>query len=718
MNKKVLEELAEYGRKLEEHYHDMMDIEFTVEHGKLFLLSTSIGKRTQSANLKIVLSMFCEGKMSVEDVITKIPYQHLEDFLDEEKIVDTDRLDMLGKGLGVSPGIEAAAVCFSTEEAENKIKEKKAYILCKTDISTEDCGVIGTKYCRGLMTARGGMISHGAVICRAIGKPCVAGYGDFGEMKKAILASGNEITIDGHNGNIYAGLGSAVKNNHNAAETKLLYKLLALSIKNNIIISEKAPLVWRLWNVVALKKRYRGTENTKRIVVKENYDYISFKSPSGNEIKDIYARLQYVENVHLLVEDLVEFLISQLSAQVSLGKHYLYMRPLLDPMDTLEYRPNHGQRCASDPAGMQLTGVEFFHVNRYVDFLLDIYSIKIYFCTEFMECPQDEYFENHQEEVREPIYKPLNYLDFTNPHGEGLIINTYNARGAAVYINDVLIPADKLMCVYHLLRRRRYHWTWYEDNNVSPKEISNYLQSNSFCENNKSKLYYLCEEMQLIDAGKLTKAGVSLAGGDNMEGNREINYILDEVIARGYNDNSQECNDYLVLLQRNEFKDLIALELYEYYFWNERHEFDLQLLKEMVNTVADYFANPDVIQQIESGFLQNFPVAIIIPVVKTIWSKLKKLREEIEEMPEEENPWLQIGKNAEKLRNEFSNHDYILTSDIEQIFGTSREDILPLLKVGGCKCFIRKERSIWIKPGVKEQRIKEILKEHKFKYKT
>lgn len=230
----------------------------------------------------------------------------------------------------------------------------------------------------------------------------------------------------------------------------------------------------------------------------------------------------------------------------------------------------------------------------------------------------------------------MNYLDFTNPHGEGLIINTYHARGVLVYINDALIPEDKLMCVYHLLRRRKYHWSWYEDNNVSKKEITDYLEADSFRDNKKSKIYYLCEEMQLIDEGRLTPAGVSLIGREKMGGNRNIDYILDEVIARGYNDNSGEFNDYMVLLQRKEFKDLIAMELYEYYFWRERHEFDLQLLREIVNNVAEHFANPDVGQQIESGLLQNLPIAIIIPTVKAIWSKLKKDREERNEEPEEE----------------------------------------------------------------------------------
>ena len=99
-----------------------------------------------------------------------------------------------------------------------------------------------------------------------------------------------------------------------------------------------------------------------------------------------------------------------------------------------------------------------------------------------------------------------------------------------------------------------------------------------------------------------------------------------QVLLRGYDDKSNESNDFLLLIQKKEFKDLIALELYEYYFWNERHEFDLQLLKEIVDSVCNYFNSPEVMRQIEAGVLQTLPSAIIISMVTTIWSKMKKLR--------------------------------------------------------------------------------------------
>ena len=202
-----------------------------------------------------------------------------------------------------------------------------------------------------------------------------------------------------------------------------------------------------------------------------------------------------------------------------------------------------------------------------------------------------------------------------------------------------------------------------------------------------------------------------------MKSNRNIDYILDEVLLRGYDDKSSESNDFLLLIQKKEFKNLIALEIYEYYFWNERHEFDLQLLNEIVDSVCNYFNNPEVIQQIESGLLQTLPSAIIISMVTQIGIKMKKIRSNRNSTSDEENSWTRIKRNIRKIDREFSNHDYVLSDDLERIFEASREEIQPLLKLCGCKCFINKKRSIWIKAGTKEERIREILKNNKFKYK-
>ena len=708
MEEHIISELKYYSEMLETHFHDMMDINFAVESDELYILSARAGRRTELANLKIVISMFCEGKMGVEDVLQSLPYNQLEKILDKEILANAHELKLLARGLPASGGVSAALACFSTEEARDLMAKGEEFVFCQTEISPEEIDIIMSKYCRGVITARGGMTSHAAVVCRGIGQTCVSGLGDFDWRGDLGGCHNNELTIDGTNGEVYAGIGKIKKINANLTEAKILYELLSLVIKYNIITAETVPLIWRLWDVVALNKRY-GVDNTKRLVEKEGSDYVSFKQPVKNEIESIYSALQCVKNGDLLVEDWIGFLVDELSAQVPLGCHYLYMRPILNPMDAIKYKE---EAADFEPAGLQLTGVEFFHINKFVDYLLDIYSIKIYFRTAFYKLGMTD--EHNYD------FAPLNYLDYTNPHGESLIINTYKAREIAIYINDVLISSEEVSKVYHLLRRRKYHWAWYKENNVSKKVIIDYLRRNRFHSDNESKLYFLCEEMHLIHDHKLTLTGVSLLDDleeKKVENSKNIDYILEEVILRGYNDNSSECNDFLQLIHRKDFKDLISLEIYEYYFWDERHEFDLQLLKEIVESVASYFCRPEVISQIETGLLQTIPSEIVILAVTAIWAKLKTTRKKKNNSGEESSGWLRIEKNSKKIDKEFENHDYVLTEEIETIFNASREEIQPLLKLYGCKCYVHKNRSIWIKVGTKEERIKEILKMHHIKYK-
>lgn len=707
MEERLIKELEHYGKVLETHFHDMMDIEFTVENGRLYIASERTGKRTDSANLKIVIDMFCEGKMSIDDIFQKLSYQQIISFLDTEVIANEHKLKILGKGLPASGGVASAKVCYTMLEAKNFIEKNNEFIFCIFELSPEDIDIVISKYCKGIITARGGMTSHAAVVCRGIHKPCIAGVGELYKFKDLANLYNNELTINGNIGSIYAGIGviENEKKNDNLAEIKVMHELLLLVIKYNIITPEICPLVWRLWDVIELNKRY-SKENSKRPVIKSDKEYISFVNPEKNEIESIQSKLQYVPNGGFLIEDLIGFLFDELSAHVSLGSHYLYTRPLLDPMDAMEYLE---RETDDECVGIQLTGVEFFHINKFVDYLLDIYSIKIYFCTPFYKDSSRDEIDNN--------FSPVNYLDYTNPYGESLIINTYNASKMVVYINDVLITPEELPKVYHLLRRRKYYWTWYEENNVSKSMIIDYLKTKKFLNDKKDKLYFLCEEMHLIYDNQLTLVGSSLLEEKKMGNSNNIDYILEQVLLRDFNDNSSECNDFSKLIQKKDFKDLVALEIYEYYFWAERHEFDLQLLKEIVESVGAYFNNPETIKQIEGGLLQTIPSAMVLSFVAAIWTKLKTIAKKKIDPEEENSSWLHIEKNMKKIDKEFLNHDYVLTEEIETVFDASREEIEPLLKLCGCKCYIYKHRSIWIKVGIKEDRVKEILKAHHFKCK-
>ncbi len=199
--------------------------------------------------------------------------------------------------------------------------------------------------------------------------------------------------------------------------------------------------------------------------------------------------------------------------------------------------------------------------------------------------------------------------------------------------------------------------------------------------------------------------------------NKNMEYILDEIVARGFNINPSECNDFSILLQRKDFKDLIALEIYESFFWEDRHEFDLQLLKEIVDSVSAFFSDPETIIQIKTGFMQTLPSAIVVTMVTAIWNKLKTIPKNKNKEQSGNSSWTRIEKNIKRIDEIFSIHDYILTNEIESMFDASREEIQPLLKLCGCKCYIDNKRSIWLKVGLSEDKVSKVLKGHKFKRK-
>ena len=198
---------------LEKHYRDMQDMEFTVEHGKLYMLQTRNGKRTAQAALKIACDLVDEGMRTEEEAVAMIDPRNLDTLLHPQ--FDAKALKAatpLGKGLGASPGAACGKVVFTADDAEEWAARGEKVVLVRLETSPED--ITGMKAAQGILTVRGGMTSHAAVVARGMGTCCVSGCGDINmdeENKKFTLAGqtfteGSEISIDGTTGNIYAGL--------------------------------------------------------------------------------------------------------------------------------------------------------------------------------------------------------------------------------------------------------------------------------------------------------------------------------------------------------------------------------------------------------------------------------------------------------------------------------------------------------------------------------
>ena len=200
-------------KTLEDHYRDMQDMEFTVEHGKLFMLQTRNGKRTAPAALKIACDLVDEGMIDEKKAVMMIDPRNLDTLLHPQ--FDAKALKAatpMGKGLGASPGAACGKVVFSAADAEEWKARGEKVVLVRLETSPED--ITGMKASQGILTVRGGMTSHAAVVARGMGKCCVSGCGDIvmdEENKKFTLAGktfheGDCISIDGSTGNIYDGI--------------------------------------------------------------------------------------------------------------------------------------------------------------------------------------------------------------------------------------------------------------------------------------------------------------------------------------------------------------------------------------------------------------------------------------------------------------------------------------------------------------------------------
>ncbi len=216
MEEKFPEAFAQFKEvceKLETHYRDMQDMEFTVENKKLYMLQTRNGKRTAQAALKIACDLVDEGMRTEKEAVAMIDPRNLDTLLHPQ--FDAAALKSatpIGRGLGASPGAAAGKIVFSAEDAESWAARGEKVVLVRLETSPED--ITGMKVAQGILTVRGGMTSHAAVVARGMGACCVSGCGDIAmdeENKRFTLAGkefheGDPISIDGTTGNIYDGI--------------------------------------------------------------------------------------------------------------------------------------------------------------------------------------------------------------------------------------------------------------------------------------------------------------------------------------------------------------------------------------------------------------------------------------------------------------------------------------------------------------------------------
>jgi len=212
----VFKQLCDIRAKLESHYRDMQDMEFTVQQNRLWILQTRNGKRTAKAALKIACDLVREGVIDKREAVKRIDPAQLDQLLHPTLDPSAER-DVIGRGLPASPGAASGQIVFTADEAEEWVKAGKKVVLVRNETSPEDIG--GMHVAEGILTTRGGMTSHAAVVARGMGTPCVSGAGEIkvDAKNKVMLAGGREfaegdvITLDGTTGEVMSGEVATIK---------------------------------------------------------------------------------------------------------------------------------------------------------------------------------------------------------------------------------------------------------------------------------------------------------------------------------------------------------------------------------------------------------------------------------------------------------------------------------------------------------------------------
>ena len=212
VNQEAYNDFRIYASKLEKYYRDMQDLEFTIEHGKLYILQTRNGKRTAQAALKVAVDLVAEGMITEKEAVLRIEPKQLDQLLHPNfNIEKLQEAKVVATGLAASPGAATGKVVFTAEEAVKKHEEgEKELVLVRLETSPED--IEGMNVCRGVLTVRGGMTSHAAVVARGMGTCCVAGCGEitvneeekyFKDAQGNVYHEGDYISLDGSTGKVY-----------------------------------------------------------------------------------------------------------------------------------------------------------------------------------------------------------------------------------------------------------------------------------------------------------------------------------------------------------------------------------------------------------------------------------------------------------------------------------------------------------------------------------
>jgi phosphohistidine swiveling domain-containing protein len=462
---------------LEQRYRDMQDYEFTIERGKVWLLQTRTAKRSGFAGLRLVLDFLDEGLISEKQAILRISPRWISERF-APKLPNNIKQGPLAVGLPASPGVAIGVVALTRDTAERYRRTEKNIVYMCFEGGGDYLDMISQA--EGVVTLRGGMTSHAAVLCRAIGKPCVTGVSEMAiDYERAVLfgptaelREGDVITVDATSGQIYSGAIGLVKSGPDALLQRI--KSVLWSASSNDYVEDGLGKLWQLRDTIRDQgiQLHSQTSRTTYFLPKfergpsESRSYLSFIQPDAALVGDILRALAWYgsDDMSMVVWSIFHQLLRQLQNEIGIGNHPHAIRPLNDPALTF-FDPSSFALFApksDDPdrrTGYQLVGVEFFGINRHLRHALP------WSCVQWWGALRTD-----------PSFGDAWQLDKVNPSGESLVARGHELAGHLIVLDNQRLTECETRRWYQELRERELGWSWYQDNNLSSREVVESLQ--------------------------------------------------------------------------------------------------------------------------------------------------------------------------------------------------------------------------------------------------
>jgi phosphohistidine swiveling domain-containing protein len=467
--------------------NDVCDVEFTVEDGKLYVVEARRARRSPIANLRFALQFLEEGQITLPEALRRVRPEDVHACL-APHIASEKHLQKVGTGMPVSSGA-ATGHALLVPSGDGASESRPPQIFVANEVSPDHLRSLFIA--DGILTMAGGMTSHAALISRNLGKPCVVGLGGVVEAVHGTikLASGQTIrsnrwvTINGSTGDVFLGRAAIESPKwHTRPETEALNRILSFSVLHNLIPLDASGHCWRIWDYFVHGLPLVDRSNAKRPVEATRAIY---QTPelSRNRLSAV-TRLER-KNTTAIVWGLHRTLSRTLSGRLGIGQHYRYFRPLWNPQERIE---------RDDDDNRQLVGLEYFDINRYIDWLPDVARLSI------------------RLEVQIPEGQSGCFLDRTNPLGDSVIEQGEEIRRLEIMVNKSRLFVEDWPKFYNYFRRREYTTVIYETAATDASELKDFLTRSPAAWASRPALLDLCRSLGLISGRRVTEVGMSFVG--------------------------------------------------------------------------------------------------------------------------------------------------------------------------------------------------------------